>query len=92
MAISQFLSHQEVVKQDTGVDEERLEPIMDKLRLYISYWREYPDMFVDFMQTGGDVTKHTTFNLFFYQRVFLRVAMRYKYVYCVFPRESKRGK
>ena len=27
-----------------------------------------------------------TFNLFFYQRVFMRAAMRHKYVYAVFPR------
>jgi hypothetical protein len=28
----------------------------------------------------------SNFNLFFYQRVFLRAAMRHKYVYAVFPR------
>ena len=28
----------------------------------------------------------STFNLFFYQRVFMRAAMRHKYVYAVFPR------
>jgi hypothetical protein len=38
------------------------------------------------MQTGGDPDKKLTFNLFFYQRVFLRAAMRNKYVYAVFPR------
>ena len=40
------------------------------------------------MQTGGDPEKEKdlTFRLFFYQRVFLRAAMRFKYVYAVFPR------
>jgi hypothetical protein len=38
------------------------------------------------MQTGGREDKKVTFKLFFYQRVFLRIAMRYKYVYAVFPR------
>jgi hypothetical protein len=38
------------------------------------------------MQTGGDPDKELTFRLFFYQRVFLRAAMRNKYVYAVFPR------
>jgi hypothetical protein len=41
---------------------------------------------IDFIQTGGDPDKKVTFHLFFYQRVFLRAAMRYKYVYGTFPR------
>ena len=69
-----------------GLSEERLEAIKPALRQYIAFWREYPDCFVDFMQTGGDPNKKLTFKLFFYQRVFLRVCMRYKYVYAVFPR------
>ena len=69
-----------------GISPERIEAIKPQLREYISFWREYPDLFVDFMQTGGDPNKELTFNLFFYQRVFLRAAMRFKYVYAVYPR------
>lgn len=69
-----------------GISPERIEAIKPQLREYISFWREYPDLFVDFMQTGGDPDKPLTFRLFFYQRVFLRAAMRFKYVYAVFPR------
>ena len=69
-----------------GISPERLEQVKPQLREYISFWREYPDLFVDFMQTGGDETKELTFKLFFYQRVFLRAAMRFKYVYAVYPR------
>lgn len=69
-----------------GISEERIEAIKPVLRQYIALWREYPDLFVDFMQTGGDPNKKLTFKLFFYQRVFLRVAIRYKYVYAVYPR------
>lgn len=71
-----------------GISQERLQPVMPHLRNYIAFWREYPDLFVDFMQTGGDPEKEKTltFRLFFYQRVFLRIAMRFKYVYAVFPR------
>lgn len=69
-----------------GISAERLKPIMPALREYISFWREYPDLFFDFLQTGGDPDAKKTFNLFFYQRIFLRVVMRYKYVYAVFPR------
>lgn len=72
-----------------GLSEERIEAIKPHLRQYISYWREYPDMFVDFLQTGRDGTiPENGLKFFFYQRVFLRAAMRYKYVYMVFPRAS----
>ena len=73
-------------RKKIGISEERIQAVMPHLRDHISFWREYPDLFVDFMQTGGDPDKKLTFNLFFYQRVFLRVAIRYKYVYAVFPR------
>ena len=73
-------------QQKIGLSEERIKTIIPQARSYIAFWREYPDIFVDFMQTGGKPDVKLTFNLFFYQRVFLRVAMRYKYVYCVFPR------
>lgn len=69
-----------------GLSEERVAPIKPYLRQYIAYWREYPDMFVDFLQDGGDPTVKKELKFFFYQRVFLRIAMRYKYVYAVFPR------
>ena len=69
-----------------GISEERIQNIIPHLRDYISFWREYPDLFVDFMQTGGDPNKKLTFKLYSYQRVFLRIAMRFKYVYAVFPR------
>jgi len=70
-----------------GLSEERIEAIKPHLRQYIAFWREYPDMFVDFLQTGRDGTiPENGLKFFFYQRVFLRAAMRYKYVYMVFPR------
>jgi hypothetical protein len=73
-----------------GISEERIEAVKDDLRKYFSFWREYPDLFVDFMQTGGhpEKEKELTFKLYFYQRVFLRIAMRFKYVYAVFPRRN----
>lgn len=52
-----------------GISLERVEAVKPQLRQYISFWREYPDLFVDFMQTGGDPNKKVTFSLFFYQRV-----------------------
>ena len=68
-------------RKKIGLSEERIRAIIPAARDYISFWREYPDLFVDFMK-GPD----NNFNLFFYQRVFMRAAMRHKYVYAVFPR------
>ena len=68
-------------RKKIGLSEETIRAIIPAAREYISFWREYPDLFVDFMK-GPD----STFNLFFYQRVFMRAAMRHKYVYAVFPR------
>ena len=74
-------------KKKIGVSEERLEVIKPYIREYISYWREYPDMFIDFLQTGAEGTiPENGLRFYFYQRVFMRAAMRYKYVYAVFPR------
>lgn len=56
-------------RKKIGISEERIEAIKPQLRQYIALWREYPDLFVDFMQTGGDPNKSLTFKLFFYQRV-----------------------
>ena len=69
-----------------GISDERIEAIKPHVREYIAFWREYPDLFVDFMSNGGDTEKRVTFKLLFYQRVFLRVGLRFKYTYAVFPR------
>ncbi len=74
-------------QQKIGISEERIEAIKPALRQYIAYWREYPDMFVDFLQTGrdGQIPKEGL-KFYFYQRVFLRISLRYRQVYAVFPR------
>ena len=73
-------------KQKIGFSEERIRAIIPIARQYIAYWREYPDMFVDYLQIGNDPEAKPKLELKFYQRVFMRVAMRYRYVYCVYPR------
>lgn len=71
-----------------GISEERIRAVLPALRQYVAFWREYPDLFLDFLSTGGDPNKKKGLNLYYYQRCFLRAAMRYKYVYMVFPRAS----
>ena len=66
-----------------GLSEERVTACIPIARKYIAFWREYPDLFVDFLTEKNNPEN---FHLFYYQRVFLRAAMRYKYTYAVFPR------
>ena len=86
MALQDFLelSHK---RQKIGLSEERVEAIKPQLRKYISFWRDYPDLFIDFMVRGTRTeVKEGEFHFYFYQRVFLRCVMRHQYVYAVFPR------
>ncbi len=70
-------------RKKVGLSEERVRAVIPIGRQYIAYWREYPDMFVDYLLEMGNPQD---FHFFFYQRVFLRIAMRHQYVYAVFPR------
>jgi hypothetical protein len=66
MALKDLLDLSSNRQKKIGISEERIESIKPALRDYISFWREYPDLFVDFMQTGGDPNRKVTFKLFFY--------------------------
>lgn len=65
-----------------GLSEERIQAIVPIVREYISFWREYPDIFVEFLCGSNP----NNFKLYFYQRVFLRAVMRHRYAYATFPR------
>lgn len=74
-------------RQKIGLSEERIDAIKPILRQYIAFWREYPDLFVDFLVRGQrQEAKEGEFQFYFYQRIFLRSVMRHQYVYAVFPR------
>ena len=86
MALSDYLDLSQKRKK-IGVSEERIRAVLPHIRQYIAFWREYPDLFVDFMVRGNSTEKRDgEFRFYFYQRVFLRAVMRYQYVYAVFPR------
>ena len=74
-------------KKKIGLSEERVRAIIPAAREYIAFWREYPDLFVDFLVRGTRTeVKDGELKFYFYQRVFLRAAMRHQYLYAVFPR------
>ena len=65
-------------RKKVGLSEERVMAIVPAARDYISFWREYPDLFVDFMVRGNrKEEKDGEFKFYFYQRIFLRAAMRH---------------
>lgn len=87
MALADIMAlQQKRASAKIGLSEERVTAIIPHVRNYIAYWREYPDMFVDFLQTAGKDDIKKGLELRFYQRIFIRVAMRYRYVYAVYPR------
>ena len=51
-----------------SISEERLKAIMPQLRRAFSCWREYPDLFVDFLvDTAPEGAKKGALQLYFYQ-------------------------
>ena len=75
-----------------GLSEERLAAQVDNLRPLIAFYRQYPDLLVDSMsgfaeaQENGTLSEYKGFRFYFYQRIFLRVVMRHRFVYATFPR------
>lgn len=56
------------------LSEDRIRAIIPAARQYIAFWREYPDLFIDFLLKSGNPQD---FHFYFYQRVFLRAAIRH---------------
>lgn len=56
-------------KKKVGLSKERALKVLPELRQYISYFREYPDLFIDFLQTGFDPEVKKKLVFYYYQRV-----------------------
>ena len=82
MALADLLNFASADGKKVGLSEERIKAIVPVARDYIAFWREYPDIFVEFLCGSNP----NNFKLYFYQRVFLRAAMRHRYAYATFPR------
>ena len=83
MALADLLSlSSKMITKKTGISEERIRAQMPTIRQYVAFWREYPDIFVEFLCGSNP----ENFHLFFYQRLFLRAVMRHRYAYATFPR------
>lgn len=86
MNLQSILNLESSSNNKIGLSEERVRAIIPVARQYISFWREYPDLFVDFLQTGGNPDIKPTFQLFFYQRCMLRAGMRHRKFFACCPR------
>jgi len=75
------LWHEADIDVKGEIDVERIKKNAGQLSNYVEYWRQYPDRLVDFL-TPSD----STFSLYFYQRVLLRIIFRYPYTYATFTR------
>ena len=84
MALKDLLSLSESKRflgKKQGMSQERLDAQMDNLRKKIAFYRQYPDLFIDDIK-GPDCN----FKFYFYQRIYIRIVMRHRYVYATFPR------
>lgn len=81
MALKDLLALEQSHTGTLEVTQERLNACMPQIRSLIAQFRQYPDLFIDFIK-GPDCN----FKFYFYQRVFLRIVMRHRYVYATFPR------
>lgn len=64
MALADLLSLSSHNDKKIGISEERIKENINELREAFSFYREYPDVFVDLLK-GED----STFELFTYQRI-----------------------
>ena len=83
MSLQSLLELSEARGKKVGLSEERVQAQLPHLRQLISFFREYPDLFVDYLIQHDPSCK---FKFYFYQRIFLRTVMRHRYVYATFPR------
>jgi hypothetical protein len=87
MALADVLAlSSQKANQKIGISEERIKACLPELRKAIAFYREYPDLYIDFCTSCASNKDKKVLKLYTYQRIFLRQAMRYRHVYAVFPR------
>ena len=75
------------LKNKYGIDKgssltiEKLENFKPLIEKYMSYFTAYPDLYLDLITPA-----ESYFVLYFYQRIFLRAALRFRYQYVTAPR------
>lgn len=75
------LKYEYGVEKNVVLSKNNVEENRELIEKYIEYFSTYPDVFLDLIKPA-----ETKFHLYFYQRIFLRACMRYKYHYCIASR------
>lgn len=70
-------------KKKIEIDKRKVRKNLSTYQHIIAYWRVYPDKFVDYLCI---LNPNNKFKLYFSQRIYLRLAMRYRNMYAVFSR------
>jgi hypothetical protein len=65
------------------IDKNAVRENLTDYQKIIDYWRRYPDKFIDYLCS---LNPDNSFSLYYIQRLYLRVVMRYRTVYAVFSR------
>ena len=66
------------IEKGAIITKERVEKNRELYEKYCEYFSAYPDCFIDLITPSS-----SNFQLFFYQRIFLRATLRYRLHYCV---------
>lgn len=69
------------IEKGVVLTAERIDKNREIYEKFWSFWSVYPDLFLDFI-----TSELSKFKLFFYQRLFLRACMRYRYINVTAPR------
>lgn len=64
MSLKNLMEMSNKFEEKVGLSEERLKAQLPHLRNLISFYREYPDLLVDYMKGPN-----STFHFYFYQRI-----------------------
>jgi len=73
-------------RKTNELQKEGFEKVRDKWTMLCSYFRKYPDHFIDFIQPDDAKIK-----LLFYQRVYLRIIFRYRKVFITATRGTSKS-
>lgn len=75
------LKYEYGVEKNIVLTKENIQQNRNLLEKYMQYFSVYPDIFLDLISPAD-----SKFHLYFYQRIFLRACMRFKYHYCIASR------
>ena len=81
VATQKFYKNGFEVEKGVILTQQRIEANRKLYEYYANLFTAYPDIFVKLITPS-----HSSFELFFYQVIFLRACMRYRYHYCTAPR------